>query len=191
LRIVLLYIGLGVGFMLIEISLMQRFSLFLGSPVLSMAVLLSSILAGAGMGGLWSKRLMPSTRTTQGIARASLWVAVISLIYAIALPPVLDLLLGFSFWVRIGIAATLLLPLGFCMGIPFPSGIRLLQEIHMEPLIPWMWGINGLGSVLGSTLTVAVAIRFGFMEAMIVSAVLYLVIFALFRTTVSAGKPTE
>ena len=140
LRIVLLFIGLGVGFMLIEISLMQRFSLFLGSPVLSMAVLLSSLLAGAGMGGLWSKRLMPSTRTTQGIARASLWVAVISLGYAIALPPVLDLLLGFSFAVRIGIAAALLLPLGFCMGIPFPSGIRLLQEIHMEPLIPWMWG---------------------------------------------------
>lgn len=191
LRVVLLFIVLGVGFMLIEICLMQRFSLFLGSPVLSMAVLLSSLLAGAGMGGLWSKRLMTPTQTTRGIARASLWVAAIVLGYAVALPLVLDQLLGLSFAVRIGFAAALLLPLGFCMGIPFPSGIRLLKEIHMEPLIPWMWGVNGLGSVLGSTLTIAVAILFGFTEAMIIGAALYFVVFALFRPPASTGLPAE
>jgi hypothetical protein len=177
--------------MLIEISLMQRFSLFLGSPVLSMAVLLSSLLAGAGMGGLWSKRLITPTQTTRGIARASLWVAVIVLGYTVVLPLILHQLLGLSFAVRIGIAAALLLPLGFCMGIPFPSAIRLLQEIRMEPLIPWMWGVNGLGSVLGSTLTIAVAIRFGFTEAMIISAALYLVVFALFRTPALVGLPAK
>jgi hypothetical protein len=190
-RVVLLFIVLGVGFMLIEISLMQRFSLFLGSPVLSMAVLLSSLLAGAGMGGLWSKRLMTSAQTTRGIARASLWVAAIVLGYAVVLPLFLDQLLGLSFALRVGIAASLLLPLGFCMGIPFPSGIRLLQAIHMESLIPWMWGVNGLGSVLGSTLTIAVAIRFGFTEAMISGAALYLVVFVLFRNPASAGLPAE
>lgn len=190
-RVVLLFAVLGVGFMLIEISLMQRFSLFLGSPVLSMAVLLSSLLAGAGMGGLWSKRLMTPTQTTRGIARASLWVAVIVLGYTVVLPLILDQLLGLSFAVRIGIVVALLLPLGFCMGIPFPSGIRLLQKIHMEPLIPWMWGVNGLGSVLGSTLTIAIAIRFGFTEAMIASAALYLVVFALFRTPALAELPAE
>lgn len=191
LRIVALFIVLGVGFMLIEISLMQMFSLFLGSPVLSMAVLLSSILAGAGMGGLWSKRLKSLTQTTRGIARASLWVTAIMLGYAAMLPSVLDLLLGFSFALRIAMSAALLLPLGFCMGIPFPSGIRLLKEIRMETLIPWMWGVNGLGSVLGSTLTVAVAIRFGFIEAMIISASLYLAVFALFRKPFSVGMPVE
>lgn len=92
---------------------------------------------------------------------------------------------------RIGAAAAMLLPLGFCMGIPFPSGIRLLQEIHREPLIPWMWGVNGLGSVLGSTLTIAVAIRFGFTEAMIAGAALYLAAFALFRTSALAGPPAK
>jgi hypothetical protein len=61
----------------------------------------------------------------------------------------------------------------------------------MESLIPWMWGVNGLGSVLGSTLTIAVAIRFGFTEAMIASAALYLVVFALFRTPASARLPAE
>jgi multisubunit Na+/H+ antiporter MnhG subunit len=61
----------------------------------------------------------------------------------------------------------------------------------MEPLIPWMWGVNGLGSVLGSTLTIAVAIRFGFTEAMISGAALYLVVFVLFRNPASAGLPAE
>jgi hypothetical protein len=186
LRVILLFMVLGVGFMLIEISLMQRFSLFLGSPVLSMAVLLSSLLAGAGLGGLWSKRQLTPTQTTRGIARASLGVAVIVLGYAFVLPSILNQLLGLSFAIRLGIAAALLLPLGFCMGIPFPSAIRLLQMIRLEFLIPWMWGVNGLGSVLGSTLTIAVAILFGFTEAMIVSTTLYLFIFGLFRTRVFA-----
>ena len=172
--------------MLIEISLMQRFSLFLGSPVLSMAVLLSSLLAGAGMGGLWSKRLITPTQTTRGIARASLCVAVIVLGYAVVLPLILNQLLGLAFLVRIGIAVALLLPLGFCMGIPFPSAIRLLPEIQMESLIPWMWGVNGLGSVLGSTLTIAVAIRFGFTEAMIASTALYVIVFGLFHPSALA-----
>ena len=124
---------------------------------------------------------MTPTQRVRGIARASLCVAVIVLGYALALPLILGQLLGLSFAVRIGIAVALLLPLGFCMGIPFPSGIRFLQEIGMEPLIPWMWGVNGLGSVLGSTSTVAVAIRFGFAEAMLAGAALYFVVFALFR----------
>ena len=191
LRVVILFIVLGIGFIVIEISLIQRFSLFLGSPVLSMAVLLSSLLAGAGLGGLWSKRLTTPTQATRGIAWASFWVAVIVLGYTALLPLLLNRLLGLSFAVRIGIAAALLLPLGFCMGVPFPTGIRLLQKFRMEPLIPWMWGVNGLGSVLGSTLTVAVAIRFGFTEAMIISAALYLVVFALFRGHASAGMPAE
>jgi hypothetical protein len=188
-RIVLLFALLGIGFMLIELSLLQRVSLFLGSPVLSLAVLLSSLLAGAGMGGAWSRQLPPSLQTSSGIAWASLGVGIIALGYALFLPWFLQQLLVFSFAVRIGISATLLLPLGFCMGIPFPSGIRLLQEIPLAPSIPWMWAVNGLGSVLGSTLTIAVAIRFGFMEAMLVSAALYLTIFILFRTLASSGGP--
>lgn len=190
-RVVLLFVILGIGFMLIEISLMQRFSLFLGSPVLSMAVLLFSLLAGAGMGGLWSTRLTTPVALTRTIARASLWVAVIMLGYAAVLPFLFNQLLGLAFWVRIGIAAALLLPLGFCMGIPFPSAIRLLQEFQMGSLIPWMWGVNGLGSVFGSTLTIAVAIRFGFTEAMIAGAALYMALFALFSDRIYAKSPVR
>ncbi len=191
-RAVLLFSMLGIGFMLTEISLIQRFSLFLGRPVLSMAVLLSSLLGGAGMGSLWSNRLTTPTQKMRGIALASLGIALIVLGYAVALPQILNHLLGLSFAVRISIAAALLLPLGFCMGIPFPLGIRFIEENHMAYSIPWMWGMNGLGSVLGSTLTIAIAISFGFTEALIVSAALYLMVFLLFRTPAAlSGRSAE
>lgn len=190
-RAVLLFSMLGIGFMLTEISLIQRFSLFLGQPVLSMAVLLSSLLGGAGMGSLWSKRLTTPTQTIRGIALAALGVALVVLGYAVALSQILNQLLGLSFTVRIGISVALLLPLGFCMGIPFPLGISFLQEIRMVSSIPWMWGVNGLGSVLGSTLTIAIAIRFGFTEALIASATLYLMVFLLFRTPALPGRSAK
>jgi len=179
-RAVLLFSMLGVGFMLIEISLMQKFALFLGRPVFSLAALLFSLLTGAGLGGLWSRGLPPA-RMTRGIASASLGVSVIVLGYNLVLPVIFDRLLGLAFAIRIGVAIALLLPLGFCMGISFPLGIRMLKEARREDWIPWMWGINGLGSVLGSVLTIALAIRFGFAEALTVGAASYLVVFLLFR----------
>ena len=186
-RAVLLFSMLGVGFMVIEISLMQRFALFLGRPVFSLAALLFSLLAGAGMGGLWSKKLS-MTRMTRGIALASLGVTVIVLGYNLILPLIFDRLLGLSFVMRIAVAVVLVVPLGFFMGIPFPLGIQMLKEIQMEHLIPWMWGINGLGSVWGSTFAIAVSIRYGFMEALIAGAASYFVVFLFFRSPVQSDS---
>jgi hypothetical protein len=67
---------LGIGFMLMEISFIQRFVLFLGQPVLSMSVLLFSLLAGAGMGSVWSGRL-PADKIKKGIAIASFSVVIV------------------------------------------------------------------------------------------------------------------
>jgi len=186
-RAVLLFSMLGVGFMVIEISLMQRFALFLGRPVFSLAALLFSLLAGAGMGGLWSKKLS-MTRMTRGIALASLGVTVIVLGYNLILPLIFDRLLGLSFVMRIAVAVVLVVPLGFFMGIPFPLGIQMLKEIQLEHLIPWMWGINGLGSVWGSTFAIAVSIRYGFMEALIAGAASYFVVFLFFRSPVQSDS---
>jgi len=74
--------------------------------------------------------------------------------------------------------------LGFVMGFPFPLSIRLLKELEMERYIPWMWGVNGVSSVLGSALTVMVAIQFGFSVALLLGAGSYVVVFLLFRKEV-------
>jgi hypothetical protein len=74
----------------------------------------------------------------------------------------------------------MLVPLGFLMGFPFPLGIRALKEKEMERYIPWMWGINGVGSVLGSAFTIVIAISFGFAQALLLGATCYLFVCFIF-----------
>ena len=179
LRSAVLFSMLGMGFMLVEISLIQRFMLFLGYPVISLAVLLSSLLGGAGMGSLWSGRFAPD-KINRGIAMGSLSIVVMVLGYIFLLPIVFDQLLGLDLFVRILCSIFILLPLGFLMGIPFPLGIRWLKERRLETLIPWMWGINGVSAVLGSVMTIVVAMSFGFTEAILISAVCYFIAFLIF-----------
>jgi len=178
-RPTVLFSMLGVGFMLIEISLIQRFVLFLGYPVLSLAVLLSSLLGGAGLGSLWSGRVAQD-KVNRSIAMASLSVVVTVICYALAVPTAFKLLLGLALPLRLLASILMLIPLGFCLGIPFPLGIRWLKEKNQQHSIPWMWGINGVSSVIGSAMTVLVAISFGFTEALFVSAGCYLAIFLAF-----------
>jgi predicted membrane-bound spermidine synthase len=180
LKPVVLFSMLGIGFMLVEISLIQKFILFLGQPVLSMAVLLFSLLVGAGLGSLFSGRLAPE-RITRGIAIASLSIVAVIVSYIFLLPLVFEQLLGLALAIRLSAMVVMLVPLGFLMGFPFPLGIRALKEMKMGGYIPWMWGINGVASVLGSVMTIALAIGFGFTQALLVGAACYLVVFLTFR----------
>jgi predicted membrane-bound spermidine synthase len=175
----LLFLLLGIGFMVIEISLIQKFGLFLGHPVLSLSVLLFSLLTGAGLGSLWSGRLAPD-KIEKGLRWISLLIGSFVIIYIFLLPLFFDKLLGMNFSVRTLASVLVLTPLGFWMGFPFPLGIRLLKERNMEYHIPWMWGVNGVSSVFGSALTIVVAIGFGFTEALLLSACCYFIIFFIF-----------
>ena len=179
LRSVVLFSMLGMGFMLIEISLIQRFVLFLGQPVLSLAILLFSLLGGAGMGSIWSGRFPPN-KINKGIAMTSLSIVGMVLGYAFLLPIIFNQLLGLDLTTRLLATILVLIPLGFLIGIPFPLGIRWLKERSLENHIPWMWGINGVSSVLGSVMTIVVAISFGFTEALLVSAGCYFITFLIF-----------
>lgn len=179
-RSVVLFSMLGVGFMLVEISLIQRFVLFLGQPVLSMTALLFSLLMGAGIGSICSGRLA-SDRLIRGLTIASLFIVAILLVYAFLLPLIFEQLLGLGLTIRLLATVVILLPLGFSMGFPFPLGIRLLREMGMENHIPWMWGINGICSVLGSVMTILIAISFGFTEALLIGASCYFLVFLVFR----------
>jgi len=179
LQSVFLFAFIGIGFMLIEISLIQRFILYLGQPVLSMAVLLFSLLTGAGLGSFYSGRL---TRNDifKGITTAAICVAVLAIIYIFLIPLIFNQLLGLNLALRLLVMVLLLLPLGFLMGFPFPLGIRALKETEMDRYIPWMWGLNGVGSVLGSSLTIVIAISLGFAQALLLGAICYLFVFLIF-----------
>ena len=178
-RPVFLFALVGIGFMLIEISLIQRFILYLGQPVLSMAVLLFSLLVGAGLGSLYSGRLTHKD-ILKGITTAAISVALLSVVYIFLIPLVFNQLLGLALALRLLVMVVMLVPLGFLMGFPFPLGIRALKEMEMDRYIPWMWGINGVGSVLGSTFTIVLAISLGFAQALLVGAICYLLVFLVF-----------
>lgn len=164
---------LGIGFMLVEITLIQWFMLFLGQPVLSVTVVLFSLLAGAGLGGFLSGRVR-SAALFRGVAGAALVIVALLLVYNLLLPVLFDELLALNLSMRISAAVGLLLPLGLAMGFPFPLATRSLKELEMDSIIPWMLGINGISSVLGSVLTIVIAIKFGFTVAFLTGAACYL-----------------
>lgn len=178
LRFLILFAALGVSFMLVEISAIQRFTLFLGQPVLALGVLLFALLVGGGLGSLASGRVS-TPKLGRAAAIAGLTVAALLVLYAVGLPLLLDGLLGLGLAAKVIMAALLVVPLGFAMGFPFPLGIRLLKESGMEKLVPWVWGINGIASVAGSALTIIVAITLGFTAALFFGAVGYLIVTSL------------
>ena len=131
------------------------------------------------MGSVWSGRFPPD-KINKAIAMSSLSIVVMVLVYTFLIPIIFDHLLGLNLITRLSATVFILIPLGFLMGIPFPLGIRWLKERSLENHIPWMWGINGVSSVLGSAMTIVVAISFGFTEALLVSAGCYFITFLIF-----------
>lgn len=168
---------LGSGFMLIEIVLTQRLVLYLGYPVLSLSVILFSLLLGGGVGSLWSQS-WPAERLTGRAAITAALVAAVAVLI-LKLQPVLEAgTLACDIRVRCAFAMALLLPLGFLMGTPFPTGVRLVGG-RTEDLVPWMWGLNGLMSVVGSVGAMSLAKLYGFTVVLMVGAAIYLCAAAL------------
>jgi spermidine synthase len=173
---ILLFSFLGAGFMLIEIPLIQKFILFLGQPVYSMALLLFSLLLGAGLGSLFSGAFK-AERSVPLLRLAPVLIAVMVTAYTLSLNPIFSSLLGGSFIRRALMSVALLLPLGFLMGIPFPLAMALLGRLGRRETVPRAWAINGVSSVLGSGLAIALAVGFGFTASLYTGAVLYLLAF--------------
>jgi hypothetical protein len=162
---------LGGAFMLIEVALLQRFVLLLGHPVYSLTVTLFSLLVGTGLGSVVSRRASDA-RLTRTAALACLAVMAIALIWGNALPFIVRAAVGWPLGARIALAAALMVPAGLVMGIPLPTGVRIMAAAQPQ-LVPWAWGMNGALSVLGATLAVFVAMNWGFSVTLICGAGVY------------------
>ncbi len=168
------FIGLGLGFMLIEIPLIQKFTLFLGHPTRSFIVVLVALLSGGGAGSL-----------AGGWKRFNLNRRYLPLILVPLFAPLVFMLINTiinnwqitSLELRVLVSFGLLLPLGFFMGMPFPHGIKTLNLVKKENAVPLMWGINGIMSVGGSVLAVIISMKIGFSFSIAAGALIYLVLF--------------
>jgi hypothetical protein len=169
----LAYFGaLGAGFMLIEVSVLQRFVLLLGHPVYSLTVTLFSLLLGTGIGSAWSRRISDSELRPTGIL-ALVLVAGLAGVVILVVTPLVSWAIPFARPVRMVIAVMMLVPMGIALGIPMPTGLRLLRQ-QAPDMLPWAWGINGALSVVGATLAIFIAMNWGFNAALVAAAATYL-----------------
>lgn len=182
----LLYFAcLGAGFIIVEVAMIQKFILFLGHPVYSLAVVLFSVLAFSALGSYLSGRI-GEERLTAALMKLLMVVVALVFIYIVALPPIFYGLVHLAREFRIVIAVVLMAPLALVMGMPMPIGIRILARNAPE-IIPWAWGVNGATSVMGSVAALVIAILSGFNQALMIGAGLYLV--AMFLIT--RPQPSE
>jgi hypothetical protein len=157
---------IGMAFMGVEVVLIQKYTLFIGASVYSIATVLLVLLVASGIGSFFSR----SVRTSTAFLAIVIWLLLDVFVFrhvtgALASLPVLA---------RVIVTALLIAPLGFFLGMPFPKGALRVGE-----RVDWGFAVNGMASVLGATLIVLIAFTYGFTAALLVGALLYLLAFAL------------
>ncbi len=168
----LYFAALGAGFIVVEVVAVQKSVLFLGHPAYALTVVLFALLLFSGLGSRLSGRV-PETALPRALRRMILLVVALVGAAIVLLSPLFYgfVHLGAPWRVLITIGA--LAPLGLALGMPMPTGIRILDRRAPE-LIPWAWGVNGAAAVLGSVGAIALAMLWGFDQALLVGAALYL-----------------
>jgi hypothetical protein len=172
------FAALGAGFILVEIALMQRFTVFLGDPALAVATVLAALLVSSGLGSWFARH----ARSRAGTLRmAVLWIVIALAFFA---SPLSHLLLHGTLAAplpaRLALAVVLVAVAGFPMGMPFPTGLARVAE-RAGPFVPWAWGINGMLSVVSSLGSYLFGMALGYTAMFYAGAVLYTAALALSR----------
>jgi len=158
---------IGIGYLFIEVPLMQKFILYLGNPIYSISTVLFSILFFSGLGSL----IIGKDIRYFNLKICALLLLI--MLFLILSPLLLRNLMGYAFYIRLLSCILILAPMGFLMGAPFPMGIKFINSVSPN-LIPWAWSINGFASVISSILAAIIAIFWGFNSVLIIAFFSYL-----------------
>ncbi len=163
------FIAVGLGYILVEIAFIQRFVLFLGHPTYALTVVVFLLLLSSGAGSLASRRCVGETGSAW---LPLLLIIAVLLLYVFVLPAILNALVGLPFPIKLLVSGALLIPLGFAMGMPFPTGLRALASfpapefpatqanLSGQNAVEWAWAMNAAASVTGSVLAMVIAIQY-------------------------------
>jgi hypothetical protein len=169
------YFGfLGLGFMFVEITLIQKMILPLENPSYAVTAVLTSMLVSSGLGSLLSHRY---SRLSNSFVLPVISFLIFS--YSLLIPCFSDFVIRYPTPIKLMFVSGFLAPLGFLMGVPFPLGIRKLGE-KMPEMIPWAWAVNGCLSVLSPILAVMLAMAVGFRTILWFGAAVYFLAFLTF-----------
>lgn len=163
--------AIGMGYMFLEISVMQRMIPVLGEPVYAISAVLFTLLASTGIGSYLTGRFRITDRYS---AHILLIVPLLAGIYLLMMGSAAEMIEGRGLAIRFILTFLLFFPLGIAMGMPFPTGMTIMGRSWPE-LIPWAWCVNGSFSVISSVLTMMTALAWGFSAVHLMAAGFYII----------------
>lgn len=179
-RMFVYFASIGLGFMFVEISMIQRFSLLLGYPTLSLSVSLFTLLLATALGARFSGRL--GARPSVGLPVAVVALISVTLLYLVVSTPITKVALGWSEPLRIALVFAMLMPVGIALGVFLPAGIDRASALTEDGdaqrrgrFVAWCWAVNGFFSVIGSSVTTVSSMSFGFDRTVLIGTALYVV----------------
>ncbi|GMO26153.1 MAG: hypothetical protein Ta2B_06210 [Termitinemataceae bacterium] len=184
LGVIIYYASLGLGYMLIEIYLIQRFALYLANPIYSTSIVITAMLIFSALGNMASTKL--KEHRTLAVLGATILIVVVLLFYIFGLNSLIAATASYSFFVHAVISVLVIGASAFFMGVPYPNGLDSLQE-NSPALLPWAWGMNGGLSVAGSALARVISVSSGFNLLLWMGIALYLAVGVLFKVN-TMGK---
>jgi spermidine synthase len=186
----LYFASLGLGFMFLEVALIQKLTLFLGYPTYSLTVTLFAILVSTGIGSLLSERYAAQrNRAFQALLGA---LVVLFVVYQLVLAPIIHEGVGWPFSIRVALTVLFLMPLGLVLGAFMPLGLRSVAAVtpHRQEYVAWCWAVNGFFSVVASVLSTILSMTIGFRMVMLVGLVIYVLGVSAFRRLPEPGPLT-
>ena len=169
------------GFMMIEIAVIQKLNLLIANPLYSVAVTISALMIFSGIGAGFAQRYCREPKKGIKIGVAGIIGALA--LHAFVIAPLVPSLLGLPELLRIALAVAFIAPLGFFMGFPYPLGLQVISD-KREALMPWGLAINGSVSVFAAVLTTILSMHFGFVFVFVLAALFYLIAFVTFPARV-------
>ncbi len=186
-RLTAYFAALGLGYLAIEIALLQKFGLLLGHPNYALSVVLASLLFTTGLGSLWARPIVQALGNLRFVSYA---LAGIVLLEYLAVFPRLPDLLAWPFVLRLLLVVLLVAPLGLCLGTFFPWVLDGMKDTASS-FTPWAWGVNGIFSVIAPILSVAVSMTFGTSALLLAAVPVYLVATLLLPPALARAQETR
>ena len=187
------FAAIGLGFLFVEISQLERLSVFLGAPVYGLTVVLFSLLVFSGIGSMLTERLIDWERPRSLLLPIGALLALI-VAFGLITPAVISAAAGASTPARIAVSVGLLAPLALAMGMPFTIGMRAASRVSDAPTA-FLWGVNGATSVCASVFGLVLSIFFGIAVAFWTGALAYAValaaMFVISQRLTIVAPPTE